>query len=228
MLFKELLMKCNYENIFKKMCDELDILDSDLEISKEILKENAYQYYEKEYNELLGLSYNKDLKDNIICVVNLLDEYDINDIWHYSSFMIKKSDIEKYKNKEIEFISKYDIAFSDWKDVLGYSVSDICVEKYGMELIAGIMLEELSFFGNNYDKARTKCDELVETLNIRAESVKNGTAITYTMEEVFDHLYNEFGFEYTGPTEEEQKNTENKINVNKQNLINFFDKLTAE
>lgn len=181
MLLTELLKKCNYDDVYKKICIIVDI------------KNDSYEYYLKMFNELKNLEYNKNEVDKCIYITEMPDEFGQYGMNYYSTYMLQESDIEKFKNKEINEIIKYDFVFNDWKEILGYTVSDTCIFKYGVELIVGIILYELSFLGNDYKTVKTKNADLIKILTERVNDFKAENVRCYSGEEVINYLKEMYG-----------------------------------
>lgn len=153
-----------------KMVDETKVL-------KYLAKVDDIKYQEKYimlFQKLKNLepTYNCDLK---IFIVKQKDY--LNEVIHLEVLGNKENDGERYA-----------LDFVPWSDWVGCEVVEKSVYLYGLVPFVGECLHEMSFI--SFEEGIIQQE--LETLKEIEDRIKSGEEKTYTMEEVIQHLNNEF------------------------------------
>lgn len=127
-------------------------------------------------------------------------------------YEITEEELEKTWNttwKDRQYITSFAYEFTPWEEVLGYRVDPDNVEKFGKAEFLNEVLFEMSFNGFQEESQTERREELEK----RAEEVEEAMRLPeeerkgkfISLEEVYEHMKEEFGFEYIPPTEEEKR-----------------------
>lgn len=153
-----------------KMADETKVLEY-------LAKVDDIKYQEKYimlFRKLKSLepTYNCDLKIFIVKQKDYLDE-----VIHLEVLGNKENDDERYA-----------LDFVPWSDWVGCEIVEKSVYLYGLVPFVGECLYEMSFI--SFEEGIIQQE--LETLKEIEDRIKSGEEKTYTMEEVIQHLNNEF------------------------------------
>ena len=236
MTVKELLTKADLYAIAEKEA-KIDLEEYNrtseniIPFSLEDITNKIYKNYEK----MLEIKENKHPENIIVCywVIDLEDE----ESCFYDATLYTKDDL---LNKEFchfnyfddnvtsnngwddeRYVTSYSFEFDDWKDILGYEVADESINKYGADAVANAILNEMTFFGFDYDKSNEEKEKEINILNERVNDVKENKDNLKKYKTLND-LYEEFGWER--PTQEEIEN--NRLKWRKEADINQTEKET--
>lgn len=129
---------------------------------------------------------------------------------------IKYEEAIGYSEKDKECFA---LDLTPWSEWLGMKVNKKCLDYYGSAEFIAHCLYEMSFISFDENKIR----ETVKELQTIDEEIRNGTAKTYSMEEVFEEL----GLEPIPEKTEEEKQKEQErvktiIKKNEEIRAKFF------
>lgn len=145
-------------------------------------------------------SFNKDSEDELV-VMQVWDWSD-DDKLRYDAVLKQANDGERYA-----------FELTPWNELIDLKVSDLSIQKYGEDIAAFAIIQEMTFFGYN-EKIQAK--EIKKAVKSLKNSVKCKKAIS--AEKVFEDLRKEFGVEEPVETEEEKEkrrqHTEEIVNCN--------------
>ena len=227
---KELFNKVTDEEIFDALVNHHYILDRVEIKDKEKSRIALQNFYRIARQEIINLDIEA-CNDGIICVRKCIDESDETKEL-YILDMYETKDLKVYYENGEELPVPYGIEFGDWKEIAGLQVANISIEKYGKEIVAATILQEMTFFGCYYEKTRNEQTSRMEELDESMKEIEEGKTKTYSAEEFFTELFEKYGFEYHEPTEEERKleyeRTKRIIDENMQRKRNMLAYLRTE
>lgn len=154
---KEEIRAQETEILFNRYKDIINI-KPDYDDSKIIVVFKQYEYVEDEYYHSASLYEIEELKNKSLNECSFYDE---------------REDLtqEEYSNK---YIQSYAFELTDWKDVLGYLVSEESVKEYGAQNVAYAIIDEMTFFGSEYDLNNQRREQVIYELSKSLEEIKSG------------------------------------------------------
>lgn len=191
-----------------KMADETKVLEYLAKVDDIKYQEKYIMLFQK--LKSLKPTSNCDLKIFIVKQKDYLDE-----VIHLKVLGNKENDDERYA-----------LDFVPWSDWVGCEVVEKSVYLYGLVPFVGECLYEMSFI--SFEEGVIQQE--LETLKEIEDRIKSGEEKTYTMEEVIQHLNNEFdlNIETKEKSEEEleqrRKETESILAYNRERIDEILNK----
>lgn len=191
-----------------KMADETKVLEYLAKVDDIKYQEKYIMLFQK--LKSLKPTYNCDLKIFIVKQKDYLDE-----VIHLKVLGNKENDDERYA-----------LDFVPWSDWVGCEVVEKSVYLYGLVPFVGECLYEMSFI--SFEEGVIQQE--LETLKEIEDRIKSGEEKTYTMEEVIQHLNNEFdlNIETKEKSEEEleqrRKEMESILAYNRERIDEILNK----
>lgn len=244
MIVKELFQKADWKIIAKEIADNdymLSIDQTKTEEEKEIKK--------KKYAEIIIHSVQEMLKleeiineENILAVMKVI-ALDEPDNTYYTASLIKKSDLmnkeiryvnyddkdtdqESFEEIEKKYVQTYAFEFNDWKEILGYSVSDVSIKEYGINVVVSAIFDEMTFFGLEYEKVNERTEEEMNILDERIKEIEEHPENLKPISEVFE----KFGLEPETQEEIERRKKEllEEMKLNQEITYSILKKMKEE
>jgi hypothetical protein len=179
MILKDLITQVPKEKVLKRL----------IEIYPD--QKNCLPSYFKVYDKLLKLTPRKGEGKELLLMVLPTEDWFEEGIISNDVFGYCKEDKQHYA-----------LEFTDWDEWLAFEICDKSVEYYEPAGFLAHCLYEMTFVSFDEDDIQEEVDKLAEM----EKEITEGTAITYSMEEVHEEL----GIKYTPPTEEEMQETREK------------------
>lgn len=188
-LFKELKAENIVEELIKDP-DFFDIINIDNTIDnneKNRRKEIIKSKYINEIKKIQNKNIQSNSSDFLLVTMGYDEEF-------YEIHLLRMEEIEKIKkNIEIKDCSEfsnplYAIEFSDRNEILGHNISKSTLNKYGKNLIASIILREITFFGIDEEQCETTQSQNLKELLEITKNIENGLEKTISEEELFKEL----------------------------------------
>lgn len=244
MIVKELFQKADWKIIAK------EIVDNDYMLSIDKTKtEEEKEIEKKKYAEIIIHSVQEMLKleeiineENILAVMKVI-ALDEPDNTYYTASLIKKSDLmnkeiryinyddkdtdqESFEEIEKKYVQTYAFEFNDWKEILGYSVSDVSIKEYGINVVASAIFDEMTFFGLEYEKVNERTEEEMNILDERIKEIEEHPENLKPISEVFE----KFGLEPETQEEFERRKKEllEEMKLNQEITYSILKKMKEE
>lgn len=179
------------------------------DIKSSILKyypdqEKSIGGYETIYWKLTSLEPSEEKADMVIHVTKISYEENTKteiDPW-YDVHGINGT-MNEY-DPEIE--QTYALEFSKWEEWAGMTIDYMTMEQFSNEDIVAFCMYEMTFFGFEQEAIQEQLDDL----NERIDSIKDGTAVTYSWDEVKQRLKDKFDWLLEDDEEDEDKKPDDK------------------
>lgn len=195
--------------------EQRDTSESDDEIYEKVIHKYKTRIRDA-VNEMCGLSIHTN--PETICGVIRYKDLDLDDniISDYDVFCFNKDDLDKYKpgminkvkhldeTKEnpLNPIQTYCFMFEDWKDILGYQMSEVSLHLYPMDEIITAIIHELTWFGYDYETSQKNREKEIAVLDDR---MNYDPEKCISAEELFEQLEAEIDSYYDETPEEKAK-----------------------
>lgn len=218
----DLLKQVDLKAIAKKQADndwKLNDDDSISDTEREMLRKKYIEILSERYEKMLELEpdYNR---NKIIIVVKQYESF--SDEYYYDATVYDRHElIEKqindrsvYKKNEDLTMEEYEKRYiqsqafelTDWKYILGYEVSKESISEYGMEIVANAIIDEMTFFGSEYESNNQKREETIDELEKSLDEIKNGTYNSIPLN--LDEMCKEFDLPIETEEEKEKRHRE--------------------
>ena len=123
------------------------------------------------------------------------------------------NDIEDFYSK----VQKYGLEFMSWDELIGMEVLDKCIENLTFDVVSFELLYLLTSSGFSKEEYEENIKEFEESLLKSEKDIKEGK--TFSAEEVFNELFEKYGFERKEKTEEEKrKEYEFQVKMHEKNI----------
>lgn len=244
MIVKELFQKADWKIIAKEIADNDYMLSID-----QTKTEEEKEIKNKKYAEIIIHSVQEMLKleeiineENILAVMKVI-ALDEQDNTYYTASLIKKSDLmnkeiryvnyddkdtdqESFEEIEKKYVQTYAFEFNDWKEILGYSVSDVSIKEYGINVVASAIFDEMTFFGLEYEKVNERTEEEMNILDERIKEIEEHPENLKPISEVFE----KFGLEPETQEEFERRKKEllEEMKLNQEITYSILKKMKEE
>ena len=239
----ELFKKADFNVIAKSIADKDDCINMDktkTEEEKDEMRKKEVKILLKALSDMLKTPVKENPDEIIACVkvVDLERKESFMDVFMIYRNDLLTKDIYVYDADDPDFfapdlnsfserfIESYAFDFESWEDILGYTVSEVCISEYGAEAVAEAVFHEMTFFGLDYETATEKRDEVKQDLIDSAKEAEAGAGSYITM----DELYDKYGFER--PSEEEKKEQERiwkeEAKINQDEKVRVLEQVVAE
>lgn len=244
MIVKELFRKADWKIIAKEIADNdymLSIDQTKTEEEKEIKKMKYAEIIIHSVQEMLKLEEIIN-EENILAVMKVI-ALDEPDNTYYTASLIKKSDLmnkeiryvnyddkdtdqESFEEIEKKYVQTYAFEFNDWKEILGYSVSDVSIKEYGINVVASAIFDEMTFFGLEYEKVNERTEEEMNILDERIKEIEEHPENLKPISEVFE----KFGLEPETQEEIERRKKEllEEMKLNQEITYSILKKMKEE
>lgn len=244
MIVKELFRKADWKIIAKEIADNdymLSIDQTKTEEEKEIKKMKYAEIIIHSVQEMLKLEEIIN-EENILAVMKVI-ALDEPDNTYYTASLIKKSDLmnkeiryvnydykdtdqESFEEIEKKYVQTYAFEFNDWKEILGYSVSDVSIKEYGINVVASTIFDEMTFFGLEYEKVNERTEEEMNILDERIKEIEEHPENLKPISEVFE----KFGLEPETQEEIERRKKEllEEMKLNQEITYSILKKMKEE
>lgn len=244
MIVKELFQKADWKIIAKEIADNdymLSIDQTKTEEEKEIKKMKYAEIIIHSVQEMLKLEEIIN-EENILEVMKVI-ALDEPDNTYYTASLIKKSDLmnkeiryvnyddkdtdqESFEEIEKKYVQTYAFEFNDWKEILGYSVSDVSIKEYGINVVASAIFDEMTFFGLEYEKVNERTEEEMNILDERIKEIEEHPENLKPISEVFE----KFGLEPETQEEIERRKKEllEEMKLNQEITYSILKKMKEE
>lgn len=244
MIVKELFQKADWKIIAKEIADNDYMLSIDqrkTEEEKEIKKMKYAEIIIHSVQEMLKLEEIIN-EENILAVMKVI-ALDEPDNTYYTASLIKKSDLmnkeiryvnyddkdtdqESFEEIEKKYVQTYAFEFNDWKEILGYSVSDVSIKEYGINVVASAIFDEMTFFGLEYEKVNERTEEEMNILDERIKEIEEHPENLKPISEVFE----KFGLEPETQEEFERRKKEllEEMKLNQEITYSILKKMKEE
>lgn len=204
----------NYKDYLREN-EQQETTESDEEICKKVVQRYKTRICDA-VNEMCGLSICAN--PETICGVIQYKDLDLDDniISDYDVFCFNKDDLEKYKPGMLKKVTRmeeikenplnpiqtYCFMFEDWKDILGYQISDVSLHLYPMDEIITAIIHELTWFGYDYETSQKNREKEIAVLDDR---MNYDPEKCISAEELFEQLEAEIDSYYDETPEEKAK-----------------------
>ena len=244
MIVKELFQKADWKIIAKEIADNdymLSIDQTKTEEEKEIKKMKYAEIIIHSVQEMLKLEEIIN-EENILAVMKVI-ALDEPDNTYYTASLIKKSDLmnkeiryvnyddkdtdqESFEEIEKKYVQTYAFEFNDWKEILGYSVSDVSIKEYGLNVVVSAIFDEMTFFGLEYEKVNERTEEEMNILDERIKEIEEHPENLKPISEVFE----KFGLEPETQEEIERRKKEllEEMKLNQEITYSILKKMKDE
>lgn len=173
------------------------------ENEKNRLKAKIKTRYIEEVEKIKEKSVNFNSKKILMVTRRLYEDNDTLDI-----SLLNVGEIEKVKDyiKDVEDFKNplYGIIFSDRNEILGYKISEDSLKRYKAEVVASLILRDITSMGIDEVACVERQEEIISSLEETSKRVLSGEEKTYTEEEVWESL----GLEPESEEEKERKRQE--------------------
>lgn len=198
---------------------ELNNDQSISDIEREAIRKEYVKILSERYKKILEIKpeYNE---NKIIVVVKQYES--INNEYYYDAAVYDRHELlEKqlndrsvYKKNEDLTMEEYEKRYiqsqafelTDWKYILGYEVSKESISEYGMEIVANAIIDEMTFFGSEYESNNQKREETIDELEKSLDEIKNGTYNSIPLN--LDEMCKEFDLPIETEEEKEKRHRE--------------------
>lgn len=160
---------------------------------------------------------------NTICGVIKYKDTDLDDriVTDYDVFCFQREDLKKYrpgmlkkvkcldeiKENPINPIQTYCFMFEDWKDILGYQMSEVTMKLYPKEEIIAAIIYELTWFGYDYE---TSCENRNKEISVLDDRMNYDSKKCSSVNDLFDQLEAKLDSYYNETQEERLKRKESE------------------
>lgn len=219
MYIYELFKNLDSRKIVEKMTSTNDFfwqIDWDMRMpknkkakAKEIIKQKYIdaineinkQTYETDDNSVM-IAYKRRDGENTIITVSIILKENFDEIYEDLSNL---KDFHEFKNPA------YGLLFTKRSEILGYQISPVSLELCDEYEIAGEILHEITFFGIEESSCNKEMEEQLRITEEAAREIEEGTAVTYSWEEVMESLRDEYDLPEEEKTPEEEAAEHQKI-----------------
>lgn len=188
-------------------------------IEREAIRKEYVKILSKRYKKILEIKpeYNE---NKIIVVVKQYES--VNNEYYYDAAVYDRyellekqlNDRSVYKKNEDLTMEEYEKRYiqsqafelTDWKYILGYEVSKESISEYGMEMVANAIIDEMTFFGSEYESNNQKREETIDELEKSLDEIKNGTYNSIPLN--LDEMCKEFDLPIETEEEKEKRHRE--------------------
>lgn len=232
MLALDVLKATDIDSIMEEF-KKIPYMFSDIEMmnisdeEKELYIERLCVRYRDEFKNIINMEVTCKNQNEILFLSELLSEEERLDL--YIVDLSKRKDVENAFNyKKIEDFKNplYGIALTKREDVLSLKVSQVNIDKYGLDKLAAyIFFNCVTFYIENKQRDNF-IDEAVKSL------INQSMEDAIDADEFFDDLYKELGIEREVKTEEEIENDrlhfvetmKTRLSVLKADTLNIIEK----
>ena len=168
-----------------------------------------------------------DEPDNTYYTASLIKKSDLmNKEIRYVNYDYKDTDQESFEEIEKKYVQTYAFEFNDWKEILGYSVSDVSIKEYGINVVASAIFDEMTFFGLEYEKVNERTEEEMNILDERIKEIEEHPENLKPISEVFE----KFGLEPETQEEIERRKKEllEEMKLNQEITYSILKKMKEE
>jgi len=201
MKVRELFKKVDFEKVY--LFYEKEIQDIYCFKNIKEIRKKLYPLCKNAVSEIIKLP-QSDLDQVLILILNTGD----TELKRYDVYSVYKKDVmEQYKDMPFENISHseyipfYGIDFEKWEHTANMDICPLSLEYTWNEIAAEILLE-MTRFGFTAKMAEQGIEEQVKKIEETLKESEKETTY-YTMDEVFDQLYEKYGIERKKIDEEE-------------------------
>lgn len=198
---------------------ELNNDQSISDIEREAIRKEYIRILSERYKKILDIEPEYD-KTKIIVIVKQCES--VNNEYYYDAAVYDRyellekqlNDRSVYKKNEDLTMEEYEKRYiqsqafelTDWKYILGYEVSKESISEYGMEMVANAIIDEMTFFGSEYESNNQKREETIDELEKSLDEIKNGTYNSIPLN--LDEMCKEFDLPIETEEEKEKRHRE--------------------
>ena len=199
-------LDCLLDKIIELFTDENDDLNRVRKAYKHTIAQIAEIIPIESPNELMFGTIYKEYDDGIMY------EYPMFSLIHLDELEKMRTDgnIQSFEDSHnLNLPASYSLMFIDWEEILGYKIALESFDYVTPIELAACLLDEITFFGYDYEKNKERCNEEEEELDRRVNDIKEHPENLKTLDlnelkESIVRLRKESG-EFDGKTDEEIK-----------------------
>ena len=198
---------------------ELNNDQSISDIEREAIRKEYIKILSERYKKILDIEPEYD-KNKIIVIVKQYES--VNNEYYYDAAVYDRyellekqlNDRSVYKKNEDLTMEEYEKKYiqsqafelTDWKYILGYEVSKDSISEYGIEMVANAIIDEMTFFGSEYESNNQKREETIDELEKSLDEIKNGIYNSVPLN--LDEMCKEFDLPIETEEEKEKRHRE--------------------
>lgn len=202
MIIQDLAKKCDLNEVYTLYTKYFDIIDDYLinqytEEEIKLIQEKYKKGMETIINDLK--SHDTTQSDNIVFVVQQTNTDFADPYAYYDVFHIKQKELLEKGKKPFTLwnddlgnrIEHYCFDFLTRKEIAGFNVSDISIQRYGINLCMTIILHPIMFWGFDEKDAEEYKENCISDLEKSLENIENGTEKYIDADDLFEKLHQE-------------------------------------